>query len=74
LQVCNTAFHLAVHAPVFVLIMCCVFAVGGLPLARIAASALCFVAACLVTHTPGKTLIALIIAAAAAKAVMFITT
>jgi hypothetical protein len=71
--VCTTAFHLAVHAPVFLLIMSSAAAVGGLPLARTAACALCFVAACLLTHSPRNTLAAFIVAAAAARAVMFIT-
>jgi hypothetical protein len=71
--VCSTWFHVAVHAPVFLLIMACVAAVGGMQHARTAACALCFVAACLLTHTPQSTFIAFIAAAAAARAVMLIT-
>jgi hypothetical protein len=68
--VCGVAFHLGVHVPVFLFLLLCSFALAGPSGARAAAAALCIVAACLLTHTPGKCSIALMLAAAAAKAAM----
>jgi hypothetical protein len=72
-QVVNTAFHLGVHVPVFLMLLCCSYALGGWACTRVSAAALCFVAACLLTHKPSSTLIAFIIASVVTQVVIFST-
>jgi len=64
--VCTPAFHIGVHAPVYTIMLLCAYALGAAPALRLAAEALCFVTACLLTNTPGYTFLALVTAAAAA--------
>ena len=56
------------HVPVYLIMLSCAYALGDWPALRLLAAALCFVTACLLTCTPGRTLLALIAAAAAAWA------
>ena len=55
------------------MLLCCSYALGGWACTRVSAAALCFVAACLLTHRPSSTLIAFVIASVVTGVVVFST-